>query len=170
MNRAFVKDYEGDADDALPELPLSDHPNYVTPRGVALLRERLIAAQARRDALKTAEDDTLAQQRELASLERELRWLSARVANAIEVDISKQPRDRVAFGAIVIVDSEDGEHRWQIVGEDEADVEHGLVSYVSPLAQALLGARLGDEVRWYRPAGDMTIEVVAIAYPGSEAA
>ena len=164
MNRAFVKDYEGDADDALPEMPLSENPNYVTPHGAALLRARLATAQARRDALKAAEDDTLAQERELSSLERELRWLSARVANAIEVDLSKQPRERVAFGAIVTVDSEDGEHRWQIVGEDEADVEHGLVSYVSPLAQALLGARVGDEVRWHRPAGDMTIEVMKIEY------
>jgi transcription elongation factor GreB len=50
------------------------------------------------------------------------------------------------------------------VGEDEADAEHGLVSYVSPLAQALLGARVGDEVRWQRPAGDMTIEVLNIEY------
>ena len=168
MNRAFVKDYEGDADDALPEMPLSDNPNYVTPHGAALLRARLVAAQTRHDALKEAEDGTLAQERELSSLERELRWLSARVANAIEVDISKQPHDRVGFGAIVVVDSEDGEHRWQIVGEDEADVEHGLVSYVSPLAQALLGARVGDEVRWHRPAGDLTIEVMKIEYADDE--
>jgi transcription elongation GreA/GreB family factor len=164
MSRAFVKDHEGDADDALPELPLSENPNYVTPHGVALLRERLATMHARRDALKVSDDDTLAEQRELSSLERDLRWLNARVANAIEVDLSRQPHDRVAFGATVTVDSEDGEHRWQIVGEDEADVEHGLVSYVSPLAQALLGARVGDEVRWHRPAGDMTIEVVSIEY------
>ncbi len=169
MNRAFIKDYEGDADDALPEMPLSDNPNYVTPHGAALLRARLVAAQARHDALKEVEDDTLTQERELSSLERELRWLSARVANAIEVDVSKQPHDRVAFGAVVTVDSEDGEHRWQIVGEDEADVEHGLVSYVSPLAQALLGARVGDEVRWHRPAGDLTIEVVKIEYADGSA-
>jgi transcription elongation GreA/GreB family factor len=50
------------------------------------------------------------------------------------------------------------------VGEDEADAEHGLVSYVSPLAMALLGARVGDEVRWQRPAGDMMIEVLRIEY------
>ncbi|GFZ94425.1 GreA/GreB family elongation factor [Dyella caseinilytica] len=165
MSRAFVKDNDGDAQDALPELPLSEHPNYVTPRGIAALRGRLADAQARRDALKTGEEDALDEQRELAALERELRWLNTRVASAMEVDLAKQPHDRVAFGAIVTVDSEDGERRWQIVGEDEADAEHGLVSYVSPLAQALLGARVGDEVRWQRPAGDMTIEVVAIDYP-----
>ena len=64
MSRAFVKDSD-DAGDALPEIPLSEHPNYVTPRGLAQLRARLDAAQSRRDALKTGEP-TLAQQSELA--------------------------------------------------------------------------------------------------------
>jgi transcription elongation factor GreB len=163
MSRAFVKDdNDSDATEALPELPLSDHPNYVTPHGAAMLRERLATAQARHDALK--DDATLDQQRELAALERQLRWLNARVASVIEMDLSKQPHDRVAFGATVTVDSPEGERRWRIVGEDEADAEHGLVSYVSPLAQALLGARVGDEVRWERPAGDMMIEVLRIDY------
>jgi transcription elongation GreA/GreB family factor len=71
----------------------------------------------------------------------------------------------VAFGALVTVDSDEGEVRYRLVGEDEADVEHGLVSYVSPLAKALLGARMGEEVVWQRPAGDLTIEVVGIDYP-----
>jgi transcription elongation GreA/GreB family factor len=164
MSRAFVKDDNGDAHDALPDIPLSDHPNYETSRGMTMLRERLVNMQARRDALKAIEDDALAEQRELASLERELRRLSARVASAIEVDLSKQPHDRVAFGATVTVESNEGERRWQIVGEDEADAEHGLVSYVSPLASALIGARVGDEVRWQRPAGDIMIEVIAIDY------
>jgi transcription elongation factor GreB len=165
MSRAFVKDNDGDAQDALPDLPLSEHPNYVTPHGNTRLRERLAETRASRDALKPGENNTLDQQRELASLERQLRWLNTRVNSAIEMDLSKQPRDRVAFGAIVTVDSDEGERRWQIVGEDEADAEHGLVSYVSPLAKALLGARVGDEVRWERPAGDVTIEVVKIDYP-----
>lgn len=167
MSRAFVKDHDDNAQDALPDLPLSEHPNHVTPRGIAILRDRLAATRARRDALKLGENNNLDldQQRELASLERELRWLNTRVASAIEMDLTKQPRDRVAFGAIVTVDSDEGERRWQIVGEDEADAEHGLVSYVSPLAKALLGARVGDEVRWERPAGDVTIEVMAIDYP-----
>jgi len=164
MSRAFVKDNDGDTQDASPELPISTHPNYVTPRGMASLRERLATVFARRDALKASEQDALDQRNELAAIERDLRYLNARVASAIEVDIAKQPHDRVAFGAIVTVDSDEGERRWQIVGEDEADAEHGLVSYVSPLAKALLGARVGDEVRWQRPAGDMMIEVLNIDY------
>lgn len=164
MSRAFVKDDDGDTPDALPEPLVSSHPHYMTPRGLAVFRERLAGVLARHDALKANEQDALAQRNELAALERELRYLSAHVASAIEVDLSKQPHDRVAFGAIVTVDSDEGERRWQIVGEDEADAEHGLVSYVSPLATALLGARVGDEVRWQRPAGDMTIEVLRIEY------
>lgn len=164
MSRAFVKDDDGDTPDALPEPPVSNHPHYITPRGLAALRERLAGVLARHDALKANEQDALAQRNELAALERELRYLNTHVASAIEVDLSKQPHDRVAFGATVTVDSDEGERRWQIVGEDEADAEHGLVSYVSPLATALLGARVGDEVRWQRPAGDMTIEVLRIDY------
>jgi transcription elongation factor GreB len=162
MSRAFVKESD-DAAPALPDLPLSDHPNYVTPRGLAQLHARLTAAQARRDVLMNSAD-TMAQQNELAPLERDLRWLSARVHSAIEVDLLAQPEDRVAFGASVTVDSAEGEQRYCIVGEDEADAEQHRVSYLSPLAQALLGAHVGDEVSWRRPAGDLVIEVVAIDY------
>ena len=165
MSRAFVKESDGDDAPALPELPLSEHPNYVTPGGLAQLRARLQAAHARHDAL-TSSTDALAQQNELAPLERELRWLNARVNSAIEVDLLSQPHDRVAFGARVTVNSREGEQHYRIVGEDEAEAEQHRVSYLSPLAQALLGAQVGDEVNWKRPAGDLLIEVVAIDYDG----
>jgi len=164
MSRSFVKDADESDRERLPDIPLSEHPNYVTPRGLAQLRARLLDARERREALR-ASNDTLPQQRELADVERELRWLNTRVGSAIEMDLSQQPRDRVAFGALVTVDSAEGEARYRIVGEDEADVEHGLVSYVSPFAKALLGARVGDEVTWQRPAGDLAVEVVGIDYP-----
>ena len=166
MSRAFVKEPDGDSREPLPELPLSDYPNYVTPRGLAQLRARLQAASARRDALK-ASADSMARQNELAPLERELRWLGARVASAIEVDLLAQPQQRVAFGASVTVDSVEGARRYRIVGEDEADAELHRVSYLSPLAQALLGAQVGDEVLWKRPAGELLIEVRAIDYAGN---
>ena len=166
MSRAFVKEQDGEVNETLPDLPISDHPNYVTARGLKAMRERLDALRLRRDAIKSGDSDgdLMSQQGELATLDRDIRWLSARGASAIEVDLSKQPHDRVAFGATVTVHGDDGEHRWQIVGEDEADAEHGLVSYVSPLAKALIGARVGEEVRWKRPAGDVTIDVLAIEY------
>jgi len=107
MSRAFTKEPDSGDAPALPDLPLSEHPNYVTPHGLAQLRARLQAATTRRDALK-ASTDTMTQQNELAPLERELRWLHARVNSAIEVDLLSQPQDRVAFGAIVTVDGVDG--------------------------------------------------------------
>jgi transcription elongation factor GreB len=163
MSRAFVKEPDGDSHEPLADLPLSEHPNYVTPRGLAQLRARLQAASLRRDQLQDS-DDMLAQRNELAALERELRWLNARVNSAIEVDLLSQPDDRVAFGASVMVDSTEGEQRYCIVGEDEANAEQHRVSYLSPLAQALLGAKVGEEVSWKRPVGDLLIEVVAIDY------
>ena len=162
MSRAFVK--ESDGDDDLPEIPLSEHPNHVTPRGFAQLRGRLDAALAERAVLKR-DDAGVTERAQLRALEREIRWLEARVATANVVDPSGQPRDRVAFGATVEVADADGEEAiYRIVGEDEADAERGDVSWVSPLAQALLGARIGDEVLWRRPRGDLRIEVLAIRY------
>jgi transcription elongation GreA/GreB family factor len=74
----------------------------------------------------------------------------------------------VAFGASVeAVDQHEHHHRYRIVGEDQADPEHGLVSWVSPLARALEGARAGDIVDWKRPAGDLQIEVLSIDYAAS---
>jgi transcription elongation GreA/GreB family factor len=163
MSRAFTREPDDGDAPALPDIPLSEHPNYVTPRGMAQLRARLQAANARHDALK-ASADTLSLQNEMAPLERELRWLNARMNSAIEVDLLAQPEDRVAFGASVTLGSSEGEQHYDIVGEDEADAEQHRVSYLSPLAQALLGARVGDEVNWKRPAGDLPIEVIAIDY------
>jgi transcription elongation factor GreB len=163
MNRAFVKEQDAPHGDALPDIPISEHPNYVTPLGLIHLKQRLGQALARRDALQGTED-TMERQAELAPLERDIRWLQSRVGGAIEVSSTDQPFDRIAFGALVTVDGPEGQHTYRVVGEDEADAEHGMVSYVSPLARALLGARVGDEVTWRRPAGDLTIEVLAIDY------
>ncbi|MFC3550210.1 GreA/GreB family elongation factor [Lysobacter cavernae] len=167
MSRAFVKEHDDDAGD-LPELPLSEHSNYVTSRGLAQLRARLGDAAQRFDAIT---DDAADAKLLRAHLARELRWLQARIAGAIPVATENQPPDRVGFGATVELVDDDGQtYRYRIVGEDEADPEHALVSWVSPLARALSGARVGDTVVWLRPAGDLNIEVMAIDYaPGADA-
>ncbi len=164
MSRAFVKDADENADGKLPDIPLSEHPNYVTPHGLELLRARLRDVESRREALAGAEE-TLGHQAELAALDRDLRWLKARVSSAIEIDLAQQPRDRIAFGAEVVTDSDEGEMRYRIVGEDEADAEHHLVSYVSPLAGGRGGGGGGGgEVLWHRPAGDLRLEVMSFDY------
>jgi transcription elongation factor GreB len=160
VSRAFVKEGDGDENTGdLPELPISEHPNYVTPRGMALLRSRLDDAARRVGALDA--DARL----ERAHIEREMRWLQARILGAITIAPERQPADRVAFGARVeLVDDDGHEYRYRVVGEDEADPEHGLISWVSPLARALHGARVGDSALWKRPAGDLNVEVLAIEY------
>ncbi len=163
MSRAFVKESDGEGPDDLPELPVSEHPNYVTPRGLAQLQARLSDANRRLEAIDA---DAIGARLDRAHVERELRWLRARIAGAIPVDPARQPHERVAFGAAVeMVDDDDHMHRYRIVGEDEADPERGLVSWVSPLARALNGARVGDTVTWKRPVGDLAVEVLRIDYP-----
>jgi len=158
MSRAFVKD--SDRPDPLPEIPLSEHPNRTTPVGLARQQQRLAQLRATAQGGDALQDE-LARQ----AIAREIRWLEARIAAAIVVDPLQQPADRVAFGAQVdLLDEHGHASSYRIVGEDEADAEHGSVSWVSPLARAVIGAQVGDEVVWRRPAGDLRLEIAAIRY------
>lgn len=162
MNRAFVKD----PDDAgrpeeVPERPQSPHPNYVTPVGLKQLEALAADLAARRDRLREA--GKLADPHELATVQRDLRWVEGRLQRAIRVDPMDQASDRVRFGTTVEVQDEVGRvETFSIVGEDEADATSGRISWVSPLAEALLHAEPGDEVVWRRPAGSKRLEVLAI--------
>ena len=162
MSRAFVKEPEGArAGDDQPELPRSSHPNFVTPRGLALLRARRDALVGEKSDLATRESDLEALSH-LGQVERDLRYLEARLATARLVDPKDQPRGTVAFGARVTLEDENGDRRdYTIVGEDEAE---GKVSWVSPLARALTGSAVGDLVAWRRPSGEVELEVIAIHY------
>lgn len=164
MSRAFVKEQDGEplASETL-DLPVSTNPNLVTPKGFRRLEKQLADHERERDRLKAA--DRLEDRPHLERVERELRYLKARLETAQITGPETQPHDRVGFGATVtVVDGDDKRHDYQIVGEDEADPDHGLVSYVSPLARALMGAKVGDSVVWRRPAGDMDLEVEKIRY------
>lgn len=163
MSRAFVGDNEDQSTAALPELPLSPHPNYVTVRGLAQLQARLSDAQVRLAAVDGDDDDARLEQDYLG---RHIRWLQARLAQAIPVAARDEPEpDRVSFGASVeVLDANNQRSRYRIVGEDEADPGQGLVSWVSPLARALVGARVGDTVVWERPDGNVEVEVEDISF------
>jgi transcription elongation factor GreB len=170
MSRAFVKEPDsGTPDQDLPERPVGDNPNYVTPEGLAELEHRAGELESRRLELLGREDDPVAAG-ELQHVDRDLRYYAARLESAIVVDPAAQPGDEVAFGAAVTVTGEGGERTFTIVGEDEADLAELKVSYLSPLAEALLGARVGERVVWRRPAGDLELTVAAIAYDGHRAA
>lgn len=162
MNRAFVKD----PDDAgrpeeVPERPQSPHPNYVTPAGLRQLEALASDLAVRRDHLLEA--GKLADPHELATVQRDLRWVEGRLQRAIRVDPAAHAPDQVRFGMTVEVQDEGGRvETYSIVGEDEADAALGKISWVSPLAEALLHAEPGDEVVWRRPAGNKRLEVLAI--------
>lgn len=161
MSRAFVKEADGDTLEDLPERPVSTHPNLVTPTGLRLLREQLRELLALRNSLANSED--IADKQRLQSVERDLRYYDERARTAVLVEPAAQAADRVAFGNTVDVEDQDGKAlRFTIVGEDEADVAAGKISWVSPLARALLEAEVDDVVTWKRPAGDKELAVVAI--------
>lgn len=168
MSRAFTKESD-DAGTELPERPLSEHPNYVTPNGLQQLKAQLELAEKERSLLLANEEgvsnlDPLAKQK-IAMLERDMRYLSARQVSAILTDPASQSTELVLFGATVSVEDDEGTlHQFTIVGEDEADIAANKVSWVSPLAKALIGHKVGESVIWQRPAGNLNLEIIAIHY------
>jgi transcription elongation GreA/GreB family factor len=163
MSRAFVKENEDQVPE-LPERPQSPHPNFVTPRGLVLLKQQL--AELENDKHRHAAEQTLLDKEALLVAERDIRYVQERLTRAIPVDYAQQPKDQVDFGAIVETKDENGVKRsFEIVGEDEADPNIGKLSWVSPLALALKDAKTGDTVVWKRPAGDLELDIISIRYP-----
>lgn len=162
MSRAFVKEPDGEQlGDDLPERPRSSYTNYVTPQGLTQLQRRVRELSAQKEAL--IGNDDLGARQQLKQVERDLHYYEERVQSAVVVQPEAQSDDKVRFGSTVEVLDSDGQTlRFTIVGEDEADATHEKISWMSPLARALLEAQVGDVVTWKRPVGDKELEVVAI--------
>ena len=182
MSKAFVK--ETDAEPA--ELPEDDAPalpggtkNYMTPEGHRRMQEELrqllreerpkiveIVAWAAGNGDRSENGDYIYGKKRLREIDRRIRFLTKRLESAEVVDPSRQTRrDQVFFGATVTyADRHGAEKAVTIVGIDEADLDHGRVSWVSPIARALLKAHEGDVVELRTPAGLEPIEVVEIRY------
>ena len=159
MSVAFTKEEDSEsAAAALPDRPISPHPNLVTPEGLAQLDAGLAAAQGAYAAAQ-AQGEISTDRTAMARATRDLRYFSARRASAQLIERPEQA-DRVAFGGAVTLEREDGRvQTWRIVGEDEADPAHGSVSYISPLARAVLGKEVGDTVAL----GGQDLEITSIA-------
>lgn len=142
MSRAFVKEDSADkGDDGLPERPVSPHPNLVTWQGLAAI-EAEIARLGGALATARTDGDTMA----VPALARDLRYWQQRRSSAEPVP-PPGSNDTVQFGSTVTILREDGRRQtYRIVGEDEADPKTGTVSHISPLAQAVLGRGVGDEI------------------------
>jgi len=152
MSRAFVN--EDSFIDELPDRPISEHPNLVTARGLALIEQALETARR-----EYGEAQHAGERESLSRAGRDLRYWSARRATA-QLRAPQPGADVVQFGHAVTIVRDDGRQQtFRIVGEDEADPTRGSISYVSPLAQALLGKRIGDTLR----AGKDEAEITAVA-------
>lgn len=143
MSVAFTRENDLEATAAdLPDRPISPHPNLVTPAGMAALDAALAEARAAYAQAQTG--DVQADRAAMARATRDLRYYGARRASAQLIEAIPDPRT-VQFGTTVTLDREDGRRQvFRIVGEDEADPAKGSVSYVSPLAKALMGKVVGD--------------------------
>jgi transcription elongation factor GreB len=181
MSKAFVKegdDADDDAVEAATALPAGAK-NYMTPPGFARLQEELRqllrverpkiverVSWAAGNGDRSENGDYIYGKKRLGEIDRRVRYLSKRLESAQVVDPRDQKnRDQVFFGATVTyADESDHERTVKIVGVDEADIEKGHVSWISPIARALLKARKGDTVDVQTPAGKETVEVVDIRY------
>lgn len=161
MSRAFVNEDHAAAQASQPvERQISSNPNYVTASGLAQLQTHVASLQAQHSD-QTARGENADKQR-LADIERDLRYFNQRLqsAQAVPAAISTE---KVQIGSwVTFADEQDHRQRVQLVGEDQADAASHLINWASPLGKALLGAEVGDEVSWQRPAGDQMIEVLQI--------
>ena len=168
----------GDADEELAALPAGS-PNYMTPAGFRRLDEELkhlsrverpkiveVVSWAAGNGDRSENGDYIYGKRRLREIDRRIRSLRKRLEAAKVVDPAQQTsRDKIFFGATVTYATAQGaELTVRIVGIDEADFERGQISWVSPIARALLRAGIGDSVKVRTPAGLEEIEVLAIAY------
>jgi transcription elongation GreA/GreB family factor len=152
MNRAFVKESDQDTE-ILPERAISPHPNLVTARGLAQLEARVRELEGARSAARAANDAA-----ELARIGRDLRYFQSRLESARLVT-PPAPARQVRFGVRARLQLADGSERsFQLVGEDEADPKAGLISYLSPLATAMMGKGVDEQL----PFGEHTATIVAV--------
>jgi transcription elongation factor GreB len=165
MSRAFTKEDSWEEPIIPPRPPLPDGvPNYVTPRGLALLRDEQARLEAERLRLEDVEDDGARKMRVV--LARRLADLAGRIATAEVIDPARQSHDSVRFGARVTLRDARGETRvLQIVGVDESDPDNGLVAFTAPIARSMLGCGVGDTATLHAAGGDEKLTIVEIDYP-----
>lgn len=180
MSKAFVReDAEQDEEEFASPPALPGNKNYMTTNGYARLQSELEQlVKSERPALvqtvswaagngdRSENGDYIYGKKRLREIDRRIRYLMKRLESAVVVDPAAQEnREQVFFSATVTIADADGtEASYQIVGVDEADAAAGCISWISPLAQALMKAQVGDVVRFQSPAGIREIEVLAIRY------
>ena len=183
MSKAFTKESDGDEDEdfGLPPLPVGGK-NYITPAGYARLRAELLTLMdderpkvveavhwAARNGDRSENGDYIYGKKRLREIDKRIRFLTKRLEIAEITDPSThQGKEQVFFGATVTYEDEDGLQRTvTILGIDEADNMQSQVSWISPVARALLRTQIGDVVRLNSPAGIQDIEIIDVTYPAA---
>ena len=181
MSKAFTKETDGDDEDDLPDeivgLPAGAK-NYMTPQGFERMREELttlmrkerpevvqVVSWAAANGDRSENGDYLYGKKRLREIDRRVRFLIKRLENAEVVNCAGRDTDQVFFGATVRVRSAAGERTVTILGLDEVDPARGVVSWLSPIAKALIKAREGDSVILRAPSGDEKLEILEVSYP-----
>ena len=183
MNKAFTREDSADAEDddgvQLPPLPPGGK-NYLTPQGYARLRAELkelveverpkvveVVSWAAKNGDRSENGDYIYGKKRLREIDRRLRFLTKRLEIAEVVDASLQHgNDQIFFGATVRYADDSGEeHTVTIVGIDETEPLQGRISWISPVARALLKAREGDSVSLPTPGGMATLDILEVRYP-----
>ena len=181
MSKAFTKESDADDDEgAAPAAPAPGGKNYITRTGYDRLRAELLGLidderpkivetvhWAAKNGDRSENGDYLYGKKRLREIDRRIRFLTKRLEIAEVVDASiHQGSDQVFFGATVTYADDDGkETTVTILGVDEAESAKGQVSWISPVARALLKARVGDVVKLMLPAGPQELEVLEVEYP-----
>ena len=182
MNKAFTRETDSDDDDDAPALPPvpAGGKNYITPQGYARMRAELfdlidnerpkvveIVHWAASNGDRSENGDYIYGKKRLREIDRRIRFLTQRMEIAEVTDPSAHHgSDQVFFGATVTYEDEAGQRGTvTILGIDEADSTQGQVSWISPIARALLKAREGDVVKLVTPAGVREVEVMSVTYP-----
>lgn len=152
--------------------------NYITPKGLSRLQDELrqlikverpelvkTVAWAASNGDRSENADYIYGKRRLREIDRRSRFLTHRIEDAEVIDPTKQNSDKVVFGATVDIEDEDGKVlSYSIVGEDEGNAHKNLISWKSPLATALLGKKVGDEIRFKKPSGESYFEIISIRF------
>lgn len=152
--------------------------NYITPQGAEKLKAELkklltldrpelvkVIQWAASNGDRSENGDYIYGKRRLREMDRRIRFLTKRLESAEVVDVTQLDHSKVRFGAkVTVLDEEDNKKIYQIVGQDEIDAKFGRVSWVSPIAKALLNSKVGDVVQLQTPTGTVDLEVIAIEY------
>ena len=157
---------------------MSEQINYITPEGFEKLRVEYITllngerpkvvetvTWAASNGDRSENADYQYGKKRLREIDRRLHFLQKRMESAEVIDPKKLNSDKIIFGATVVIEDESGHHRkYQIVGEDEFDISKNKISWKSPVAKALLGKKIDDEVKIQKPSGEESVVVTEILY------